>query len=320
MRPRTIGLVAPSGFLPDPLVIDRAARFFSAAGWHVVAGESVFARDQRFAGPDALRLGELQRFATDPSIDVVLSARGGYGLSRLLAQIDYAAIRARKAPLVGYSDFTAFSLALLARGGVSFCGPSAGDFGAERPDSFTVEHFFGVLDTPSYAVDLALDGPTRTIEGRLWGGNLAMLTALVGTPYLPRVRDGLLFVEDVNEPAYKIERMFLQLLHAGVLQKQAALLLGDFDPITPMPNDNGFGLAAVIERLRQVSGVPVYAGLPFGHVPRKLTLPVGGRARLTVRRGGRATLALSGYPMARAGAARPPHPVRHPTGASTAPQ
>jgi muramoyltetrapeptide carboxypeptidase len=295
-RSRTLGLVAPSGFLPDPAVIDRAAGFFSRQGWRVIAGESVFAREQRFAGPDALRLAELQRFATDPSIDLVLSARGGYGLSRLLDRIDYAAIRARGARLAGYSDFTVFNLAYLARGGVSFAGPSAGDFGAEQPDPFTVEHFFGVLQSRSYAVEVALDGPARTVEGRLWGGNLAMLVSLLGTPFMPRVRDGILFVEDVNEPAYKLERMFLQLAHAGVLQRQAAVVLGDFDPVTPMPNDNGYGLPDVIERLRKAGGVPVYSGLPFGHVSRKLTLPVGGRARLVVRRGGRATLELSRYP------------------------
>ncbi len=295
-RSRTLGLVAPSGYLPNPALIDRAAGFFTRHGWRVIAGESVFAREQRFAGPDALRLAELQRFATDPSIDLVLSARGGYGLSRLLDRIDYAAIRARKARLAGYSDFTAFNLAYLARGGVSFAAPSAGDFGAEQPDPFTVEHFFGLLQSRNYAVEVPLDGPARTVEGRLWGGNLAMLVSLLGTPFLPRVRDGILFVEDVNEPAYKLERMFLQLAHAGVLQRQAAIVLGDFDPVTPMPNDNGYGLPDVIERLRKASGVPVYSGLPFGHVPRKLTLPVGGRARLVVRRGGRATLELSRYP------------------------
>lgn len=296
---RTLGIVAPSGYLPDPGVIDRAAGFFAKQGWRVVAGESVFAREQRFAGPDALRLAELQRFATDPTIDLVLSARGGYGLSRLLDRLDYAAIRARKPVMAGYSDFTAFNLAYLARGGVSFSGPSAGDFGAAQPDAFTVEHFFGVLGARSYALEFDLDGPARQLEGRLWGGNLAMLVSLLGTPFMPRVREGVLFVEDVNEPAYKIERMLLQLVHAGVLQRQSAVLLGQFDPMTRMPNDNGFDLASVVERLRAECRVPVYTGLPFGHVARKLTLPVGGRARLDVRRGGRATLALSRYPYLR---------------------
>lgn len=293
---RSIGLVAPSGFLPDPSVADRAASFFSARGWRVAAGESVFAREQRFAGSDAQRLADLQRFATDPSIDVVLCARGGYGLSRLLDDIDYAAIRKRAPILVGYSDFTAFQLAYLARGGISFAGPSAGDFAAATPDSFTVEHFFRAIENATMEVELSLHGPAGECSGRLWGGNLAMLCALVGTRHFPRVRGGILFVEDVNEPAYKIERMFYQLAQAGLLQRQSAVVLGSFEPLTAMPNDNGFNLESVVTRLREIAGVPVYTGLPFGHVARKLTLPVGGRARLAVRRGGRAALELSRYP------------------------
>lgn len=293
---KTLGIIAPSGFLPDPTVVDRAAAFFSSRSWQVVSGESVFAREQRFAGSDALRLADLQRFATDATIALVLSARGSYGLSRLLDRIDYAAIKARAPVIVGYSDFTAFNLAYLAHRGVSFAGPSAGDFGAQEPNAFTVEHFFGVLGAKSYAVELELQGPPADVSGRLWGGNLAMLTSMLGTPYFPRVRGGVLFLEDVNEPAYKIERMFYQLAHAGVLQRQAAIVLGDFEPVTPMPNDNGFDLAAVVRRLRELTEVPVFTGLPFGHVARKLTLPVGGHARLAVKRGGKAVLELSRYP------------------------
>jgi muramoyltetrapeptide carboxypeptidase len=293
---KTLGLVAPSGLLPDLAVIDRVAAFFSARGWRVEAGDSVFSRDQRFAGPDELRLADLQRFATDPTIDLVLCARGGYGLSRLLDRIDFAAIRSRAPVIVGYSDFTAFNLAYLAAGGVSFAGPSAGDFGATTPDAFMTEHFFGLLGNADYSIDLTLDGPATDVSGKLWGGNLAIVTALVGTRYLPRVRGGILFVEDVNEPAYKLERMFYQLAHAGILQRQRAVVLGDFEPITPMPNDNGFGLDSVVARLREIAGVPVFQGLPFGHTARKLTLPVGGRARLAVSRGGKTLLELSRYP------------------------
>jgi muramoyltetrapeptide carboxypeptidase len=298
-RARSLALIAPAGFLPDPKVADRAASFFSGRGWQVTAGESVFAREQRFAGSDALRLADLQRFATDPSIDAVLCARGGYGLSRLLDEIDYAAILERKPILIGYSDFTAFQLAYLARGGISFAGPSAGDFATSATDPFTIKHFFGVIEHAKAAIELELDGPAGECGGRLWGGNLAMICALIGTPHFPRVRGGILFVEDVNEPAYKIERMFYQLAQAGVLQRQAAIVLGAFEPLIPMPNDNGFDLGSAISRLREIAGVPVYRGLPFGHVARKLTLPVGGRARLVVRRGGRAVLELSGYPWLR---------------------
>jgi len=296
-RRRTLGLVAPSGYLPDLSVVDRAAALFSARGWQVEAGDSVFSREQRFAGADDLRLTDLMRFATDRSIDVVLAVRGGYGLSRLLDRIDYAALKARSPILAGYSDFTALNLAYLARaGGVSFSGPSAGDFGAAVVDEYTISHFFGLISSSRCEVGTELDGPSGEVSGRLWGGNLAMLVALLATPYFPRVRGGVLVIEDVNEPAYKIERMFYQLAHAGVLQRQSAIVLGDFDPVTTMPNDNGYGLADVVEKLRGIVRIPVYTGLTYGHKARKLTLPIGGRARLVVRRGGRATLALSGYP------------------------
>ena len=293
---KTVGIVAPSGFVPDPAAVDRAAAFFAARGWKVEAGESVFAREQRFAGSDDLRLADLQRFAGDVGIALVVSARGGYGLSRLLDRIDFAAIKARAPVMVGYSDFTAFNLAYLARGGVSFAGPCAIEFGAPEPSAFTIEHFFGVLGCKRYTIELDLQGPRADVSGRLWGSNLAMLVALVGTPYFPRVRGGILFLEDVNEPAYRLERMFYQLAHAGVLQRQAAIVLGDFSPITPMPNDRGFNLDVVIARLREISGVPVFTGLPFGHSLRKLTLPVGGHARLAVKRSGSAALELSRYP------------------------
>lgn len=289
MKRRAVGIVAPSGYVPDPQVIDRAARVFAARGWSVQAGDSCFERDLRFAGPDELRAGELQRFCTDRSLDLVLAARGGYGLTRILDRLDFAAIRAAARMVCGYSDFTAFNLAYLARaGGVSLHGPSATDFGAEPPDAWTVDTFFDVLDHEAYrttfatdATDLRLDG----VRGVLWGGNLALVCALVGTPYFPRVRGGLLFLEDVNEPAYRIERMLVQLEQAGVLGRCRAILLGQFDPIPAMPNDNGFGLANVVQRLRTRLPVPVLGGLPVGHVPRKLTLPVGARATLSCRDG-----------------------------------
>lgn len=291
-RNRTIGIVAPSAYMTDPTTIDRAAQFFASRGWRVQAGETCFARHERFAGPDDLRASELQRFCTDPTIDVVLAARGGYGLSRILDRLDFEAIRRANRIIVGYSDFTAFNLAYFAlAGGTSFQGPSAGDFGAVSPDAFTTENFFAAIDGHAHALEFEADGPACEVRGTLWGGNLALLAAFVGTKYLPKVRGGILFVEDVNEPAYRIERMLYQLLHAGVLEKQKAILVGDFDPVTPMPNDNGFGVASALNQLRGRLEVPVVRGLPFGHIVSKATLPVGATGTLLVR-AGRATLAF----------------------------
>ncbi len=272
--------------MPDPQVIDRAAKFFAARGWHVQAGETCFAKHERFAGPDGQRATEFQRFCTDPTLDVVMAGRGGYGLSRLLDKLDYAAIRKAGKIICGYSDFTAFNLAYLAQaGGISFQGPSAGDFGSTTPDPFTIEQFFAAIENTGHVLEFETEAPAVEVRGTLWGGNLALLTALVGTPYLPKIRGGILFIEDVNEPAYRIERMLYQLLHAGVLARQKALVVGDFDPVTPMPNDNGFSVAAALKQIGTGIDLPIVTGLPFGHVVTKATLPVGAAATLTVRAG-----------------------------------
>jgi len=282
--------------------MDRAARYLSGLGWRVSAGDSVFSREQRFAGSDALRASELQRFATDPGLDLAISARGGYGLSRLLDRFDYAAIAAARRPLVGYSDFTAFNLALLARtGAISFQGPSASDFGGQPEAGFTMEHFFGALTQDRYTLRFAAGAQTRApatldLRGRLWGGNLSMLCSLIGTPYLPRVRAGILFLEDVNEPFYRIERLLLQLLHAGVWARQKAIVLGDFAPVPAMPNDNGYDLGSVVEALMARCDTPIVSGLPFGHGRQRVTLPVGASGRLRLA-GGEVSLEFSGHPL-----------------------
>lgn len=291
-----VGIVAPSGAVPDPRIVDRAASWFASQGWHAIAGDSAFSRDTRFAGPDALRAAELNTFATDPALDLVLAARGGYGLTRLLPAIDWEAI-AQRAPIVcGYSDFTAFNLAFLARaGGISFQGPSAMDFGADAVDAFTAQHFWRALREPVVEHAFDTDAPPTEAAGRLWGGNLALVCALLGTPYFPRVRGGILFLEDVNESAYRVERMLVQLLQAGVLARQRVIVLGAFDPMPAHPSDHGYGLDTALAWLRAHCATPVVTGLPFGHVPRKLTLPVGARARLSVA-GGRARLECRGHP------------------------
>lgn len=291
----TVGIVAPSGYLADPLVLDRAARVFADHGWDVQAGDSCFASDTRFAGSDDLRASELQRFCTDRRLDLVLAARGGYGLTRLLPWLDFDAIAASGTLACGYSDFTAFNLALLARtGAVSLHGPSATDFGAAAPEASTLNGFFETVarwrQGGQFEASFNVDGVDADVRGRLWGGNLALVCAMLGTPWVPRVRRGILFLEDVNEPAYKVERMLIQLEQAGILQRQAAIVLGSFDPVPPMDNDNGFTLQTVVDGLRQRLAIPVICGLPFGHVARKLTLPYGARAALRVH-SARATLA-----------------------------
>jgi muramoyltetrapeptide carboxypeptidase len=171
---------------------------------------------------------------------------------------------------------------------------AAYDFGAAAPSAFTFDHCFGLLGADHAVVDCALAGPDIDCAGTLWGGNLALLAHLVGTPHWPEIDGGILFIEDIGEHPYRIERMLHQLHFAGVLRRQRAVLCGEFNGYAPGRNDNGYDLDAVIAHARAHFGVPILTGLPFGHCPDKLTLPVGGQCALSVRAGA-ARLALSGY-------------------------
>lgn len=291
-----IGLFAPAGFAPEAAAIDRAAACLRAQGHRVVIDPTSTMRWQRFAGTDDERLAAVTRMAADPAVELAITVRGGYGWSRLIDRLDFATLAAARKRWMGHSDFTAFQLAALAHAGMTtFAGPMAAfDFGAETPSAFTLDHCWELLDNDRCEIECALDGPDFAAEGTLWGGNLAMVAHLVGTPHFPRIDGGILFLEDVGESPYRIERMLYQLHFAGVLARQRAVIFGTFNDYTLSERDNGYDEAAMVANARERFGVRLYTGLPFGHCPDKLTLPVGGRCALGVR-DGRARLGLSDY-------------------------
>jgi muramoyltetrapeptide carboxypeptidase len=248
----------------------------------------------RFAGDDETRLAAIHRAAASGA-DVALITRGGYGLTRLLPAIRYKAVAKaieKGMHFVGLSDFTAFQSAVLAQtGAVTWSGPALGeDFGVEgEPDDIMQACFEDLVSGQGEGAGWQLpraEAAVRPIEakGALWGGNLSVLVSLVGTPWLPKVKGGILFLEDVHEHPYRVERMLTQLLHAGVLERQKAIVLGHFTNYKPVPHDRGFRLATVVDWVRAKTGVPVLTGLPFGHVPTKVTLPVGAKVHLAVER------------------------------------
>lgn len=300
-----IYIYSPSGAVRDKAAFKRGVKRLEAQGHHVEIDEAALAVHQRFAGDDATRLAAIGR-ATASGADVAMTTRGGYGLTRILDDIPYAKVAKaieHGMKFVGFSDFTAFQNALLAKtGAITWAGPSVGeDFGApEGPDDIMEACFEDLLAGQGEGTGWRLPAKAgaapcmnRIRRAKLWGGNLTVLTSLLGTPYFPNIQDGVLFLEDVGEHPYRIERMLDQLRHAGVLQRQEAILLGQFTAFKRVPNDRGFSLATVSGRLQSLLEVPVFTGLPFGHVPTKVLLPVGAEVEMECQ--GREVIIMWGH-------------------------
>jgi muramoyltetrapeptide carboxypeptidase len=286
-------IYTPAGVLPKAAPLRRAARHLRDLGFAVHVDEAALARHQRFGGDDDTRLAAIHRVA-DASPEIALASRGGYGLTRLLDRLDWKrmgrSVR-RGTRWVGYSDLTALQLGLLAHTGEgSWAGPLAcDDFSRDEAhgglDEVTRDVFCeamrGELEALGFRTKAGFDGVA--VRGTLWGGNLEMVCSLLGTPHFPRVKGGILFVEDVNVHPYRVERCLLQLHQAGVLREQKAVLIGAVSDWNKSPLDRGYTLASAIARVRSVVKAPVLTGLPFGHVPTKVCLPIGAKVRLAVQ-------------------------------------
>jgi len=296
-----IALVAPGGFAPEPEAVARGIARLESQGILVHNYYDHDRRHQRFGGTDEARLAQLYAAADDPAVQVVIALRGQYGMTRLMPHIDFDRMADSGKIFVGYSDITAFHMGLYAkRGAISYAGPMfAGDFGAAEPVDFTLDDFWRCLAGPTHTVTGQGGGnPQLDVSGPVWGGNLAMLMTLLGTPYFPRIDGGIMFLEDIAEHPYRVERMLLQLMQAGVLARQRAIVLGDFSGYRLGPGDNGYDFDAMLAYLRATLPCPVLTGLEFGHIPRRVTIPFGAQGRLLSSEGGW-RLTLSDYPTLR---------------------
>jgi muramoyltetrapeptide carboxypeptidase len=283
-------IYSPSGAVRDKAAFKRGVARLKQLGHDVEIDVDALSSHTRFAGDDATRLAAIHRAASSGA-DVALISRGGYGLSRILPGIKYKQVAkaiAKGTQFVGFSDFTAFQNALLAKTGArTWAGPSLGeDFGAVEPDDIMEACFDDMVSGQGEGAGWHFSTACATANAQrrdgvwahdavLWGGNLAVLVSLLGTPYFPQIKNGVLFLEDIGEHPYRIERMMTQLLHAGVLSQQKAVVLGQFSNYTLTPHDKGFKLQTVVDWLRTQIKAPVLTDLPLGHVPTKLCLPVG---------------------------------------------
>ncbi|NME38267.1 muramoyltetrapeptide carboxypeptidase [Enterobacter asburiae] len=299
-------LIAPSGYCINQDAAQRGVQRLLESGHQVENQTIIPRRQQRFAGTEAQRLNDINSLVNlTGENQIVLAVRGGYGASRLLESIDWQglALRQQQDPLLicGHSDFTVIQLGLLALHNViTFSGPMlAGNFGAPELDAFTVEHFWRALRNSTYSVEWQGNGPHWECEGQLWGGNLAMLVSLIGTPWMPQIEDGILVLEDINEHPFRVERMLLQLYHAGILERQSAVVLGSFSGSAPNDYDAGYSLETMVDFVRSRLDIPVITGLDFGHEQQTVTLALGAHASLIHNDFG-SRLTISGHPVIKA--------------------
>jgi muramoyltetrapeptide carboxypeptidase len=291
-RGSRIALVAPAGPLLERDDLTRAEALCRALDYEPVMGAHAGGHHGYFSGTDDARLADLNAALRDPAVDAVWCIRGGYGVTRILDGVDFEALARRPRPVIGYSDITALLAAVVRRAGmVAFHAPTAR---AEMP-LFSRRHFARVLTAPAPSgafaalpppADVLVPQANRVVtirggvaEGPLAGGNLTLLQCLIGTAYFPDLDGALLFLEDVNEDLYRIDRMLAHLRMIGALSRLGGVLVGRFTGLKRHMNDGALGIDDVLDHYFGPLGVPVAYGLPIGHIDDQWTMPLGVRAR-----------------------------------------
>lgn len=289
----TIGLIKPAGFLADEVELQLVMEAVTAMGLIPKAAPHMLSRFGYLAGSDRDRAADVNAMYADDSVRAVLAVRGGWGSARILPYLNFDIIRANPKLLIGFSDITALHMAFAARAGfATIHGPNAGSSWGE----LSLKSFKNLVfdaGTPEYrnpqaAEDRLVQRKWRThtiypgkAVGRLLGGNLAVLTALIGTPYLPDFRGAILFLEEVDEAEYRIDRMLTQLAQAGILGRVAGVVFGQCTNCRSSgPSYGGFTVSQLLRQHFQPLGVPAYQGALFGHIDNQFSIPVGVRAEI----------------------------------------
>ena len=274
-----VALVAPAGIVSDD-DIERASDNVRSFGWEPLPGDHIRKQSGYLAGIDADRLHDINAAFQSEEVDAIWCLRGGYGTIRLLASIDYPALRRRPRPVIGFSDITALHSAIHRKCGiVTFHGPTARskitDFSRESLSRALIEQRDPCGEAPNVR---ALRG--GRVTGRVVGGNLALVAALIGTPFAPNFDGTILVIEDIGEAVYRIDRMLRQLVLAGALQRCAGIVAGDFRPPRDEVTTDNRTLDEVLTEAATLAGIPCLAGAPFGHIADQWTIPLGAIAEL----------------------------------------
>lgn len=304
IRPRhlepgaALGIIAPASAPPEPKNVERAIAALEKLRFKIKLAKNVHKRHGFLAGSDRERAADVMQMFTDRKVGGILCVRGGYGTARLLPLLDFAAIKRHAKVFVGYSDITSLHCAFLVKSNlISFHGPMLNsDFAHDDMPAFTTQSFLRTLMRPELYGDIAIgyDGKVKTLRGgvangQLIGGNLTLLCASLGTPWQPPFRGRILFLEDLDEVPYRMDRLLTQLLNAGLLQQVSGIAIGINkgceDPQAKKTKEYRQTLEDVFRDRLLPLKIPVVMDLPFGHIAHNATLPIGAHVTLDATNG-----------------------------------
>ena len=288
----TVALVSPSSPVDDPFSLQLAQETMQALGLQVKPGKFFAQRYGHLAGTDAERAHDLNSAFADPAVKAIVCVRGGAGAARLLPLLDYNVIRRYPKALLGYSDITALHCAIQAKTGlITFHGPiGSGSWNAFNADQFRRVFFQRELmeyrNTTERGDELVQrEHRTRTLtggkaHGQLIGGNLSVLVALAGTPYMPDLRGKILFLEDIGEQPYRVDRMFSTLKLMGALEQIAGFIFGECTDCHPSDGYGSLTLTQILDDYIKPLKIPAYAGAMIGHIRQQFIVPIGGEVEM----------------------------------------
>jgi muramoyltetrapeptide carboxypeptidase len=287
-----IGIVSPASSPDDFTRIEQGVKYLESLGYRVKLGKHIFKRYGYLSSTDDERADDLNEMFADEKVKAIICVRGGYGTPRLLDKVDYNLIKKKPKIFVGYSDITALQLAIFKKTGlVTFSGPMLAVDIYSNFDSFAEDFFWRILTSREKKIEIKNPNGVElnTLKsgkatGTLLGGNLSLIASIMGTKYQPSFNGSVLVIEDIGEEPYRIDRYLSQLKNSGVLYKINACILGQFTDCAPKEPEKSLTLEQIFNDYLGNLRIPVISNLSYGHIPQKLTLPLGARVRVDAKR------------------------------------
>ncbi len=287
-----IGIISPASSPDDFSRIENGVSYLESLGYRVKLGKHIYKRFGYLSASDEERAQDLNEMFADPEVRAIICVRGGYGTPRILDKVNYSVIKKNPKIFVGYSDITALQLAIFKKTGlITFSGPMLA-VDIYSFDSYSEEFFWRILTSKSGKIELKNPDGVELIvlkpgkaNGTLLGGNLSLLASIIGTKYQPDFKDAILLIEDIGEEPYRIDRYLSQLKNSGILNKIKGCILGQFTDCVPKEMGKSLTLEQIFEDYFGKLKIPVISNLSYGHIPQKLTLPIGADVKIDAKRG-----------------------------------